>query len=90
MRPLILANKDEIARHVQNLKRVADYIYFLYTTEAIINIYISNNKMVMFFLSVDDRIFAVAIFKARSVGGFHTYHLIADNQALPSRHLCKK
>ena len=54
MRPLMLANKDEIATHVQKLKRVADYIYFLYTTEAIINIYKSNNKMVMFFLSVDD------------------------------------
>lgn len=90
MRPLMLANKDEIATHVQKLKRVADYIYFLYTTEAIINIYKSNNKMVMFFLSVDDRIFAVAIFQARSVGGFHKYHLIADNQAFPSRHLCKK
>ena len=34
MRPLILANKDEIATHVQKLKRVADYIYFLYTSQA--------------------------------------------------------
>ena len=64
MRPLMLANKDKIATHVQKLKRLAAYIYFnLYTTEAIINIYISDNKMVTFVLSVDDRIFAVAIFQ---------------------------
>ena len=37
---LMLANKDEIATHVQKLKRVAEYIYFLYITAAIIYIYI--------------------------------------------------